>query len=97
MISEHKIAVALEYDGSDAPRVSAKGIGELAEKILELARQHDIPLQADNDLVKILAQIKLGDEIPEQLYYAVAEVIAFAYMLKGKFPEGFKHTEKTVY
>ncbi|MCW8955540.1 MAG: EscU/YscU/HrcU family type III secretion system export apparatus switch protein [Gammaproteobacteria bacterium] len=92
MKTEHKIAVALEYDGSNAPKVSAKGIGELAEQILELARQHNIPLQADNELVEILAQINLGEEIPEQLYYAVAEVIAFAYMLKGKFPEGFEHT-----
>jgi len=97
MNTEHKIAVALEYDGSNAPKVSAKGIGNLAEQILELAKQHDIPLQADNELVEILAQIKLGDDIPEQLYYAVAEVIAFAYMLKGKFPEGFEHSEKTVY
>lgn len=96
MKTEHKIAVALEYDGSNAPKVSAKGIGNLAEQILELARQHDIPLQADSELVEILAQIKLGDDIPEKLYYAVAEVIAFAYMLKGKFPEGFEHSEKTV-
>jgi len=97
MKTEHKIAVALEYDGSNAPKVSAKGIGNLAEQILELAKLHDIPLQADSELVEILAQIKLGDNIPEQLYYAVAEVIAFAYMLKGKFPEGFEQSEKTVY
>ena len=97
MNTEHKIAVALEYDGNNAPKVSAKGIGNLAEQILALAKQHDIPLQADNELVEILAQIKLGDDIPEQLYYAVAEVIAFAYMLKGKFPKGFEHPEKTVY
>ena len=97
MKTEHKIAVTLEYDGSNAPKVTAKGIGDLAEQILELARQHDIPLQADSELVEILAQIKLGNDIPEQLYYAVAEVIAFAYMLKGKFPEGFEHSEKTVY
>ena len=93
MNTEQKIAVALEYDGSNAPRVSAKGIGELAEQILELARKHDIPLQADDELVAVLAQIKLGEDIPEQLYRAVAEVIAFAYILKGKFPEGFERPE----
>lgn len=96
MKTEHTIAVALEYDGSHAPKVSAKGMGELAEQILELARQHDIPLQADTELVEILAQIKLGEDIPEQLYHAVAEVIAFAYVLKGKFPQGFGDIEKTV-
>lgn len=96
MKTEHKIAVALEYDGSNAPKVSAKGMGDLAEQILELARQHNIPLQADSELVEILAQINLGDEIPDKLYYAVAEVIAFAYMLKGKFPEGFEHSERSV-
>ena len=97
MNNQTKIAIALEYDGANAPKVSARGIGELAEQILKLADQHNIPLQKDDELVEILAQIKLGDEIPEQLYYAVAEVIAFAYLLKGKFPEGFVPDEKTVY
>ncbi|MDH5485130.1 MAG: EscU/YscU/HrcU family type III secretion system export apparatus switch protein [Gammaproteobacteria bacterium] len=86
---QQSIAVALEYDGFNAPRVTAKGIGEVAEKILRLAKQQGIPLQQDIELVEILSQIDLGDEIPENLYHAIAEVIAFAYIISGKFPENF--------
>lgn len=81
------IAVALKYDGKNAPRVTAKGKGLTTEQILEIAELHGIPLQTDAELVKILAQIPLGDEIPNELYVAVAEVIAFAYFLSGKTPD----------
>lgn len=84
------LAVALVYDGDRAPRVTAKGRGPQAEQLLALARAHDIPLENDPDLVSILAQIPLGDEIPEALYLAVAEVIAFAYLVSGKRPPGFR-------
>jgi flagellar biosynthesis protein len=77
-------AVALHYDGEQAPRVTAKGQGLVAEKILELAEEHGIPLHEDPDLVTLLARLELGDEIPANLYVAVAEVIAFAYMVNGK-------------
>ena len=80
-------AVALHYDGKNAPRVTAKGTGELAEKIIALAKQHGIPLQENAALVSLLSKLELGDEIPEALYLAVAEVIAFAYLLSGKTPE----------
>ncbi|CAA9891662.1 conserved hypothetical protein [Candidatus Methylobacter favarea] len=81
------IAVALKYEGSNAPKVTAKGKGLTAEQILEIAELHGIPLQTDAELAKILAQIPLGDEIPTELYVAVAEVIAFAYFLSGKTPD----------
>ena len=84
------IAVALEYDGENAPIVTAKGSNEFAEQIIALAKEHGIPLHEDKNLIQILAEIDLGDEIPETLYRAVAEVIAFAYILTGKFPRGFK-------
>ena len=84
-----KIAVALEYDGENAPLVTAKGFGELAEKILQAADEAGIPLHEDRQLVEILAHLKLDEEIPENLYRAVAEVIAFAYILTGKFPPGY--------
>lgn len=80
-------AVALQYDGYPVPIVSAKGNGIIAEEIIELARQHDIPIQERPELVKFLAQVDLGDEIPEALYAAVAEVIAFAYMIKNRHPD----------
>lgn len=89
--TQEPIAVALEYDGENAPSVTAKGMGDLAEQIKQTARQHNIPLHEDHELVSVLAQIKRGEEIPENLYVAVAEVIAFAYILTGKFPAGFPH------
>ena len=79
-------AVALHYSGKGAPRVTAKGKGELAEQIIALAKENDVPIQEDEHLVGLLAQIELGDEIPELLYVAVAEVLAFAYWLSGKVP-----------
>jgi flagellar biosynthesis protein len=81
-----KSAVALHYDEKSAPRITAKGRGELAEKIIALAEQHNVPLHEDRELTALLAQLDLGDEIPRELYLAVAEVLAFAYMLTGKLP-----------
>ena len=79
-------AIALEYDGASAPRISALGQDALAEEIIALAREHGVPLQDDPELAAVLARIPLGEEIPEALYRAVAEVIAFAYLLCGKWP-----------
>ena len=75
------LAIALRYTGTGTPRVTAKGSGEIAEKILERARQHHVPIREDRELTPILAQVPLGEEIPENLYLAVAEVLAFAYRL----------------
>lgn len=87
---QKRIAVALEYDGENAPVVTAKGINDIADKIIDLATEHGIPLQKNDGLVEVLSQMKLGDEIPENLYRAVAEVIAFAYIINGKFPKNYK-------
>ncbi|HFD80850.1 MAG TPA: type III secretion protein [Gammaproteobacteria bacterium] len=86
--AKQPLAVALHYDGERAPRVTAKGRDELAERIIELARQHDIPLQENEALAGLLARVELGEEIPQALYLAVAQVIAFAYHLSGKTPQG---------
>lgn len=77
-----KTAVALGFEpGEDsAPRVAAKGAGKLAEQILELARQHDVPIRQDRDLVQVLSRLDLEEEIPPQLYRAVAEILAFIYL-----------------
>ena len=71
-------AVALRYDGTGAPRVTARGRGEVAERILAIAREHQVPVREDRNLVQLLALVELGDEVPAELYRAVAEVIAFA-------------------
>ncbi len=91
-----ELVVALKYDGKNAPKVTAKGQGALADQILALAEQHDIPLEKDPELAELLAHIPLGEEIPEALYLAVAEVIAFAYLLSGRRPPGFEEVEERV-
>ncbi len=84
------LAIALNYDGENTPRLTAKGRDELAQRIISLAKDNDVPLHEDAGLAALLTQIPLGDEIPESLYRAVAEVIAFAYLLSGKRPAGFE-------
>ncbi|MHB8346444.1 MAG: EscU/YscU/HrcU family type III secretion system export apparatus switch protein [Acidiferrobacterales bacterium] len=83
-LRERTRAVALHYDGKGAPRVTAKGDGQVAERIIEIAREHGIPLREDADLLRLLSRVELGEEIPASLYVAVAEIIAFAYRLSGK-------------
>ena len=84
-----ELAVALRYDGENAPHITAKGSGALAGQIVALAHRHGVPLEDDPELAAILAQIPIGDEIPESLYRAIAEVISFAYLVAGKYPPGF--------
>jgi len=76
-------AVALKYiNGEDyAPKIIAKGRGELAEKIIEMASACGLPLKEDKHLIKILSTLDLYQEIPEDLYKAVAEILAFIYSL----------------
>lgn len=79
-------AVALKYDRkkTHAPRVIAKGRGEIAKKIIEVAQAHDVPLYEEKNLIQILEALDLETEIPPELYRAVAEVLAFIYRLNGK-------------
>lgn len=78
-----KKAVALQYDFATAPKVTAKGSGLLAERIMEVAKEHDVMLHQSPELVEMLSTIELGEEIPESLYLAVAEIIAFAHKIKN--------------
>jgi flagellar biosynthesis protein len=79
-------AVALKYDQKKdrAPKVTAKGRGEIAKKIIEVAQAHNVPLYEDKNLIQILEALDLETEIPPELYRAVAEVLAFIYKLNGK-------------
>ena len=76
-------AAALEYDTREdtAPVIKALGKGALAEKIIQLARENDIPIREDPDLVEMLVQLDLDQEIPPELYGIVAEVFVFVYNL----------------
>ena len=82
-----KRAVALEYDGTNAPRITALGSDALALRIVEIAREHGIPLLENHELAGLLSQLDLGDELPETLYLCVAQIIAFAYRLRGRTPQ----------
>ena len=83
-----RLAVALEYDRKvmDAPVVSAKGSGFLARKIREIAREKGVPVVENKPLARSLFEnLEVGDEVPEEFYRAVAEVLAFVYRIrKGK-------------
>jgi flagellar biosynthesis protein len=82
--AKSQLAVALHYDKSGAPRVVAKGRGSIGEKIIELAKAHDIPIEENEVLAGALSHVELGDEIPAELYKAVAEVLVFVLRLSGR-------------
>lgn len=77
-------AVALRYQGTGAPKVTASGQGHVAARIVEAAEAAGVPVRSDPALVGALASLELGREIPEELYLAVAEVLAWAYRLDGE-------------
>jgi flagellar biosynthesis protein len=81
---KNQLAVALHYDRSGAPRVVAKGRGSIGSKIIEVAKAHDIPIEENEVLAGALSHVELGDEIPAELYKAVAEVLIFVLRLSGR-------------
>jgi flagellar biosynthesis protein len=83
-------AVALKYvSGQDrAPRVTAKGSGKLAHKIIALARENGVPIKEDPALIQILAQLDFYEEIPPSLYVVVAEILAFIYSMNRRWRDG---------
>ncbi len=90
MEKENKVkqAIALSYDGQeDAPKVIASGRGILAEKIIEKAKEVDVPIHRDDKLADTLSRLEIGDMIPPELYEVVAEILVFVDAmdkLKGK-------------
>jgi flagellar biosynthesis protein len=84
-MSDRQTAVALKYlrGKDDAPRVVARGRGAVAERILDIARRHGVPIHRDTDLAEVLVKLDLGDWVPPELYKAVAEVLAYLYRMNG--------------
>ncbi|GAA5213975.1 EscU/YscU/HrcU family type III secretion system export apparatus switch protein [Corallincola platygyrae] len=80
-------AIALGFDGKQAPEVVAKGYGVLAEEIIAEAEAHGVHIHHDPALAKFLQHIELGEQIPKELFAVIAELIAFTYLLQGKTPE----------
>jgi len=84
--TDRKVAAAIKYEDKkdNAPKVTARGFGVIAEKIIEKAIAANVPLREDPDLAQALAKLPLGEEIPGNLYKAVAEVLAFVYVVNGR-------------
>jgi flagellar biosynthesis protein len=80
-------AVALRYDKevSSAPKVTASGRGEVAKKIIEAAQQAGVDIVEDPDLLEVLGRVPIGEEIPPELFQAVAEILAFIYRVNGRY------------
>ena len=79
-------ALALEYGRNKTPKVSAKGEGELARRIIDEAKKHGIYVAEDPQLLSLLSKLDVGDEIPQDLYTAVAVILSWVYWLKGMKP-----------
>lgn len=84
---ETTVAAAIKYDNRKdlAPRVVAKGRGMIAEKIIELAKKHHVPIKNDPALVQVLSKLDIDEQIPVELYKAVAEILAFVYSANNRY------------
>lgn len=78
------LAVALHYEKPGAPRVVASGRGQIGQKIVEVARAHGVPIEENPGLAEALSEVDLGEEIPVELYQAVAEVLTFILRASGR-------------
>jgi len=89
MSSEREAAVALAYEpeSGSAPKVLAAGYGEIARRILELAREHQVHIHKNDTLAKLLATVPAGSEIPADAYQLVAELLAFLYQTDRRLAE----------
>jgi flagellar biosynthesis protein len=87
---KRKQAVALKYDPmrDTVPRITAKGKGPVALKILDLAREHGVPIKEDPDLLEVLGRLDIQEEIPPDIYVAVAELLAFIYAMNSRKKQG---------
>jgi flagellar biosynthesis protein len=81
-------AISIQYnqDGDRAPKVTAKGKGSVAEKIIAIAKEQNIPIKRDKDLMVLLEKIDIGQEIPDSLYKIIAELLAWVYHLNKEYP-----------
>lgn len=84
MEEERKTAVALSYEtGDTAPKILATGKGYVAEKMIEVAKQENVPLHKDTKLAQTLSKLEIGDYIPKELYGVVAEILVFVDRVEG--------------
>jgi flagellar biosynthesis protein len=86
---KNTIATAIKYDNKRdaAPKLTAKGRGLIAEKIIKLAMEHNIPIREDPALVQILSRLDIDEQIPPEIYKAIAEILAFVYSVNEQYRE----------
>ena len=99
MSEKAKRAIGLKYDGGDkktAPKVVAKGYGDLAEAIIAMAEESGVLIHEDPYLSEVLSTLDLGQDIPESLYFVIAELLAYSYVLQGKIPPGWEGVVKHI-
>ncbi|MCD6198795.1 MAG: EscU/YscU/HrcU family type III secretion system export apparatus switch protein, partial [Deltaproteobacteria bacterium] len=84
---KNTIAAAIKYDDKRdaAPKLTAKGRGSIAEKIIKLAMEHNIPIREDPALVQILSRLDIDEQIPPEIYKAIAEILAFVYSVNEQY------------
>ncbi len=84
--NKRKKAIALRYDKErdNAPKVTAKGEGIIAKRIIELAKEAGVPIKEDHDLVEILSKLEINQEIPPETYVVVAQILAWVYQLNSR-------------
>lgn len=88
-------AIALLYDGGEAPVVSDNKKGDAAQALIEAAIEHGIPLYENPELIEELSQLNISDQIPPELYRLIAEILAFAFFIQGKAPQGYNPDNST--
>lgn len=93
---EIKKAIGLKYEEGGAPTVVSKGEGELAERIIAAAEEQGVLIHEDAQLSLLLQQLQLGQEIPRELYIVIAELIAFSYVMQGKFPSQWNNLHNRI-
>lgn len=89
---QHKRPTALQYNpqNNSAPTLVAKGDNALAKEIIGLAQQHGVLIHEDPHLAEILNSLDIGQSVPQEIFIVVAELVAFSYVLQGKFPENWQ-------
>lgn len=90
---QQEAAIALTYDGENAPTVSATGQDELARDMIRIAEENGVPLYEDPDLAALLGRLDLGEAIPETLYRVIAEILAYSFYLQGLAPADFRQDD----
>ncbi|TKB55448.1 flagellar biosynthesis protein FlhB [Ferrimonas aestuarii] len=91
-----KLATALKYEAPTAPKVVAQGQGDLAHQIEQAAIEAGILVHEDKQLAQLLDKLEVGQSIPPELYLVIAELIAYAYLLEGKFPEQWRNVHEKI-